>query len=168
MKSGLQSKNEKLGPRAHYKPQRATKDKSVLGVKNKNSPPKHCWYCQFMTCSKALGALGLISVRGLDHPLTGHAFLSNKVNTTLQQYCPLVRAFHLTVKGQSTADNFPSVLRFLFYKVLWRRPNWSTSWRTGGTASSGCRRRGNRRPLPLSLMKTCKILNRFRGGPQVR
>ena len=34
-----------------------------------------------MTCSKALGALGLISVRGLDHPLTGREFLSNKVGS---------------------------------------------------------------------------------------
>lgn len=34
---------------------------------------------QLMTCSKALGAMGLISVRGLDHPLTGNAFLAEKV-----------------------------------------------------------------------------------------
>ena len=33
-----------------------------------------------MTCSKALGALGLISVRGLDHPLTGNTFLCAKVD----------------------------------------------------------------------------------------
>ena len=32
-----------------------------------------------MNSSKALGALGLISVRGLDHPLSGEAFLSDKV-----------------------------------------------------------------------------------------
>ena len=38
---------------------------------------------QFMTCSKALGALNLISVRGLDHPHTGNAFLSSTVNIVL-------------------------------------------------------------------------------------
>ena len=36
-----------------------------------------------MTCSKALGALNLISVRGLDHPHTGTAFLSSTVNIAL-------------------------------------------------------------------------------------
>ena len=41
---------------------------------------------QFMTCSKALGALNLISVRGLDHPHTGTAFLSSTVNIA-----PIVR-----------------------------------------------------------------------------
>ena len=60
-----------------------------------------------MTCSKALGALGLISVRGLDHPLTGHAFLSNKVITTLQQYCSLVRGISFNFEGPKLCRQFP-------------------------------------------------------------
>ena len=79
---GSGNKTEKLGPKTHYKPQRNTKDKSVLGVRK----PLLCIFVlsisnslQLMTCSKALGAMGLISVRGLDHPLTGNAFLSEKV-----------------------------------------------------------------------------------------
>ena len=42
-----------------------------------------------MTCSKALGALGLISVRGLDHPLTGNTFLCAKVDNIYK--VPVIR-----------------------------------------------------------------------------
>ena len=34
-----------------------------------------------MNCSKALGCLGLVSVRGLDHPLNGDAFLADTVSS---------------------------------------------------------------------------------------
>ena len=89
-------KTDKLGPKTHYKPQRNTKDKSVLGVRK----PLLCIFVlsisnslQLMTCSKALGAMGLISVRGLDHPLTGNAFLSEKVVSYENQFWNVIHFF---------------------------------------------------------------------------
>lgn len=78
---GSGQKTDKLGPKTHYKPQRNTKDKSVLSVRMPLAVGSFSISASFqlMTCSKALGAMGLISVRGLDHPLTGNAFLSEKV-----------------------------------------------------------------------------------------
>ena len=61
-----------------------------------------------MTCSKALGALGLISVRGLDHPLTGNTFLCAKVDNI----------YKVTVIRNEIRNSWHMVLYLCNYDVL--------------------------------------------------
>ena len=79
--SEAKEEDTRLGPKAYYKPQRVTKDKSIIAVRH---TPRweaywHIGLFQFMTSSKAMGALGLMSVRQLEHPVTGTQVLQEKV-----------------------------------------------------------------------------------------
>lgn len=62
-----------------------------------------------MTCSKALGALGLISVRGLDHPLTGNSFLCSKTTKLIHELEDRRDSYvRLQEEGEKAAATFVS------------------------------------------------------------
>ena len=64
---------------------------------------------QFMTCSKALGALGLISVRGLDHPMTGNSYLCNKTTKLIHELEDRRDSYvRLQEEGEKAAATFVS------------------------------------------------------------
>ena len=88
----LYSSNQKpvdtrLGPKTYYKPQKETKDKSIIAVKlisisdSVSREIKYFQLFQYMTASKAMGALGLMNTRALEHPITGTQFLQEKVGS---------------------------------------------------------------------------------------
>ena len=62
-----------------------------------------------MNCSKALGALGLISVRGLDHPLTGNSFLCSKTTKLIHDLEDRRDSYvRLQEEGEKAAASFVS------------------------------------------------------------
>ena len=71
--------DNRLGPKTEYKPQKVTKDKSIVAVsriKNSNLSTLICFHNrQFMTVSKAMGVLGLMNVRALENPVSGTWFM---------------------------------------------------------------------------------------------
>ena len=71
----------KLGPKTDYKPQKETKDKSIISVRIQTLHScKYVLKCfQYMTVSKAMGVLGLMNVRAIEHPITGTQFLQERV-----------------------------------------------------------------------------------------